>query len=256
MKRKITVRIETAEKAAFLPLVEQRFQVKPVSSEDAQDDATMLCFEVERGNAFDDFAAFLEEQERQRPTLEYTLEEETAVTLTLDFMEAKIDIPYDYDGKEIFQVALEGVQLLANLGDASEHPFYYLELERPPALLFPVRNKLAGITYWMEILPSATGLFVCVHREKPTHKNGLDQSPQTAMAMVHVEAHLGDGSQTRHVVRTQLWSGVVYGDPSWTAPDGNEYHGASIILVKDVAAWEPPQIDRAGSSPSHEAPRS
>lgn len=38
--------------------------------------------------------------------------------------------------------------------------------------------------------------------------------------------------------KMQIRDNTVYDDPSWR-PDGNNYQGVSIILVKDVMAQEP-----------------
>lgn len=185
MKRKITINLEIAEKTVFLLQVEQQFHVRPIFVEDGKYGVTTLSFEVERGEAFEALTEFLEECDRQRIILGYDPEDETVIEAALVFLEAQTATPGASNEKEIYQVALEGVQLLA---DASEAPFYHLELDRPPALLFPVRNAQAELTYWVEVLPTATGLSLLFHRKKPSHSSSLDQLPQTTMTTMHVQA--------------------------------------------------------------------
>lgn len=114
-----------------------------------------------------------------------------------------------------------------------------------PSYLFPVRNEATGRVAWFEVVPSGYGLYVAVHKEKPSIEDAMGSSPETAMAMVHVDYFVDSNQEGKEQVKVQLWdehTDPYSGEPGWSIPeDYDRLRDASIILVADVQQWQPPK---------------
>ncbi len=118
------------------------------------------------------------------------------------------------------------------------------ELSAPPNVFFPVKNDITGNTVWYEIGPSGTGCYITVHKSTPQFDT-VGWSPQTAMVAVHVDYFVSEDTMEEHeTLKVQLWDEQTdpYGDPAWCVPEAiDRWPGSSIVLVKDVQAWQPPE---------------
>lgn len=108
---------------------------------------------------------------------------------------------------------------------------------------FPLTNPITGTTLWFALTLSNSGASVSIHQHCPVVDTSLPLSWETAMAAVHVD-FFGGFPETPEQITVQLWDETTdpTGDPGWQGPAG---HGSapdtSIVLVKNVAAWQPPQ---------------
>lgn len=115
-----------------------------------------------------------------------------------------------------------------------------------PAGVFPVRNAATGNPVWFQVTPSAYGLSVIVHQQRPDLERS-PLSPQTTMATVHVEYFGGMDAASTEQITVYLWDEHAGEEPGWDVPP--EYdprnprtrQAASIVLVADVQQWRPPQ---------------
>jgi len=112
-----------------------------------------------------------------------------------------------------------------------------------PKVVFPVKNDITGNSVWYEIGPSSTGCYITVHKGQPRF-DAAGFSPKTAMVAAHVDYFVSELDESKETVKVQLWDehSDPYGDPHWSVPqDIDQWPDASIILLEDVQAWQPPE---------------